>query len=99
MNFTVQWLKKISDYEYRLSDEDFYVFLIAHIAKHYRFGGTGIRSLLDLYVYEKSLTDLDFKYIEGELEKIGLLVFYKKINAITFNWYSGSFDGKFNIMS
>lgn len=91
--------KKISDYEYRLSDEDFYVFLIAHIAKHYRFGGTGIRSLLDLYVYEKSLTDLDFKYIEGELEKIGLLVFYKKINAITFNWYSGSFDGKFNIMS
>ena len=27
------------------------------------------------------------------------IVFYKKINAITFNWYSGSFDGKFNIMS
>ena len=88
-----------SEYEYKLTDEDFYVFLVAHIAKHYRYGGTGIRSLLDLYIYEKSLPSRDFDYINGELEKIGLLVFYNKIRKITYDWYSGGFDGEFDIMS
>ena len=88
-----------NEYEYKLTDEDFYVFLVAHIAKHYRYGGTGIRSLLDLYVYEKALPSLDFDYINGELEKIGLLVFCNKIRKITYDWYSGSFDGEFDIMS
>lgn len=86
-------------FSYKLSDRDFYVFLIAHIAKHYRHGGTGIRSLLDLYVYEKALPDLDFEYINQELEKIGLLEFCEKIRKIAFNWFSGSFDGKFDLMS
>lgn len=88
-----------SEYEYKLSNEDFYVFLVAHIAKHYRYGGTGIRSLLDLYVYEKALPSLDFNYINGELEKIGLLVFCNKVRKITYDWYSGNFDGEFDIMS
>ncbi len=86
-------------FSYELTDGDFYVFLIAHIAKHYRHGGTGIRSLLDLYVYEKALPDLDFEYINKELEKIGLLEFCKKIRKIAFNWYSGDFDSKFDLMS
>ena len=86
-------------FSYELTDGDFYVFLIAHIAKHYRHGGTGIRSLLDLYVYEKALPNLDFEYINKELEKIGLLEFCKKIRKIAFNWYSGDFDGKFDLMS
>ncbi len=79
--------------------EDFYVFLIAHIAKHYRYGGTGIRSLLDLYVYEKALPALDFDYINSELEKIGLLVFSGKIRKIARDWYSGGFNGEFDLMS
>ena len=88
-----------SEYEYRLTDEDFYVFLVSHIAKHYRYGGTGIRSLLDLYVYEKALPSLDFDYINGELEKIGLLIFCNKIRKIAFDWYSGSFGGEFDLMA
>lgn len=88
-----------SEYEYKLTDEDFYVFLIAHIAKHYRYGGTGIRSLLDLYVYEKALPSLDFDYINAELDKIGLLVFSGKIRKIARDWYSGGFNGEFDLMS
>lgn len=87
------------EYEYRLSDEDFYVFMIAHIAKHYRYGGLGIRFFLDLYVYEKSLPTLDMGYVERELEKIGLKDFYRKIRKISYKWYSGNFDGSFDIMS
>ena len=38
---------------YHLSDEDFYLYMIAHEYKHFAWGGTGLRSLLDTYVYLK----------------------------------------------
>lgn len=87
------------EYEYELSHEDFFVFLIAHIAKHYRYGGIGLRALLDLYVFRKNLPQLDRNYINAELQKIGLDVFAEKINRIASDWFSGSFDGEFNTMS
>lgn len=84
------------EYRYALSREDMYIFLIAHIAKHYRYGGTGIRTLLDLYVYRKVYTDLDSEYIAAETEKTGLGVFRQKMEALADEWYSGGFDGSFN---
>lgn len=86
-------------YRYELSHEDLYIFLIAHIAKHYRYGGTGIRSLLDLYVYRKAYPDMDCRYIDTELEKINLLVFGKKIEKISDDWYSGGFSGEYDTVS
>lgn len=86
-------------YRYELSDEDLYIFLVAHVAKHYRYGGTGIRSLLDLYVYRKAYPGLNLAYISEELEKIGLRVFYEKIEKIADDWYSGSFNGEFDTVS
>lgn len=37
--------------EYRFTDEDFYVYIMTHMFKHFDGSGTGIRSLLDQYVY------------------------------------------------
>ena len=39
------------NYGYHFSPEDFYIYMIAHEYKHYISGGTGLRSLLDTYVY------------------------------------------------
>ena len=51
--------------EYHFSYEDFYVYIMTHTFKHFEEGGTGIRSLLDQYVYLNQLEDaLDFRYIE-----------------------------------
>lgn len=86
-------------YRYELSREDLYIFLIAHVAKHYRYGGTGIRTLLDLYIYRRAYPDLDLDYVHGELNKIGLGVFQKKIESIADEWYSGSFGGDFDSVS
>ena len=36
---------------YHFSPEDFYIFMIAHENKRFSGGGTGLRSLLDTYVY------------------------------------------------
>ena len=64
------------NYEYRFSDEDFYIYNIAHAYKHYSFGGTGLRILTDTYVFLKAKKDtLDISYIERECEKIDLAEF------------------------
>lgn len=86
-------------FRYELTKEDMYIFLVAHIAKHYRYSGTGIRSLLDLYVYRKSYRNLDLDYIRNEIKKIGLVAFQQKIEKIADEWYSGNFNGEYNSVS
>lgn len=63
---------------YRFTDEDFYVYLTAHEYKHVKYGGTGFRSLADTYVFLKAHKELDFEYISGELERLGLTGFERK---------------------
>ena len=56
---------------YHFSDEDFYVFMTAHEWKHYNGSGTGIRSLLDCYVYCKVKGDnLDWNYITEQCKQL-----------------------------
>lgn len=37
--------------EYHFTDESFLAYILAHAAKHYNEGGTGIRSFMDIWVY------------------------------------------------
>lgn len=68
-----------SGYACHFSNEDFYVFMIAHEYKHYSYGGTGFRSILDCCVYLKKYGDkLNFKYIEKETDKLQLSNFEQK---------------------
>ncbi len=60
-------------YEYCFGDEDFYVYMTAHNCKHYRNGGTGLRSLLDVFVYLRAKGDsLDWDLIGQEIKKLGI---------------------------
>ena len=69
-------LEKDSDnaFGYHFTPEDFYVFLIAHEYKHYQSAGTGLRSLLDTFVFLKK-NRLDAEYINSETEKLGIREF------------------------
>jgi hypothetical protein len=63
-------------FDYHFSDDDFYVYMLVHAFKHYDGSGTGIRSLLDVYVYlRKKGAALDRKYIRHETEKLGIVEF------------------------
>lgn len=64
-------------YGYHFSDNDFYVYMTAHEYKHFSGGGTGIRSLLDCYVYVRA-KELDFDYIGKQLETLGIADFEQK---------------------
>lgn len=56
-----------SEYGYHFSKEDFYIYTTAHAYKHYSAGGTGLRTLLDFYVYlSAEEKNMDSEYIEKE---------------------------------
>ena len=57
---------------YHFTDEDFYIYMTAHEYKHFSRRGTGIRSLLDTYVYLNRFKSLDWNYISRETKKLGI---------------------------
>ena len=72
-----------NNYGYHFSDEDFYVYMTAHEWKHYNGNGTGIRSLLDCYVYCKIKGDnLNWKYITEQCKQLEIADFEKERRAL-----------------
>lgn len=79
-----------ADFEYKMPDEDVYVHLVVHAAEHYFYGGTGIRTVLDIWVYNNALgKTLDREYIKSELEKLELYGFEQKLNNLCAIWFEG----------
>ena len=68
--------------EHYLSDEDFYIYFTAHSYKHFNNSGCGIRTLIDYYLYLKN-TNLNFDYINKELDKLDLVDFSNQIKSIS----------------
>ena len=76
------------NYRFHLSDEDFYIYMIAHEYKHYSGSGTGIRSLLDTYVCLRKL-NLDMEFIQTEMEKLNLVDFEKTNRLLALHLFDG----------
>lgn len=74
---------------YKMSDEDTFIYIFTHYAKHYRDGGIGIRHITDLYIYLSAKPDLNKKYIEAELKKLKLLDFYNNTLHTLNVWLNG----------
>ena len=74
---------------YKMSDEDTFIYIFTHYAKHYRDGGIGIRHITDLYIYLSAKPDLNKKYIEAELKKLNLLDFYNNTVHTLNVWLNG----------
>ncbi|SCY64778.1 nucleotidyltransferase domain-containing protein [Butyrivibrio sp. INlla14] len=74
-------------YTYEFSHEDFYVYLIAHMAKHFFETGCGIRNLMDIYIYvNKYGEQMDKEYLDKELEKCGIRDFEREMRELAFIW-------------
>ncbi len=79
-----------SAFGFHFSDEDFYIYILAHEFKHYSGGGTGLRSVLDAYVFLKKKGDaLDWPYIAGELEKLGIADFEAQNRSLARHLFGG----------
>lgn len=70
---------------YHFTDEDLYVYITAHEYKHYSVGGTGIRSLLDRYVFLTAKYEtLDRDYIKAECKKLKIAEFEEQSRRLAF---------------
>lgn len=79
------------EYIYQLSHEDFFVYIMMHLTRHYTNGGTGIRSIMDIWLYNSRYkNEMDWEYIETELEKIKLLEFAKNILGLSEVWFGNA---------
>lgn len=73
---------------YALSDEDYFIYHIVHLTKHYKGTGIGPRVFLDVFLYLSKKRDaLDFTYLEAELQKLGLWEFTKNVIALSEMWF------------
>lgn len=70
-------------FEYIMSDEDFYLYILAHEYKHYSGNGAGLRALVDLFVYNQKRKDLNWEYLDVEVEKIGLSGFERIMRELS----------------
>ena len=78
--------------EYSMTDEDCYLYIIAHEYKHDASHGTGLRSLLDLYIYQKTKDKLDWAYIDRELEKMQLSTYEKEQRKLARKLFENKLD-------
>lgn len=81
-------------HRYALSAEDHYVYLFTHLAKHYRDGGIGIKSVIDLWLYKKQYK-LDEEYVKKQLLKLNILSFYDHVLHLIRVWFE---DEQFDAM-
>ena len=72
-------LNEDSKYGFHFSDEDFYVYMLAHEYKHFSGGGTGLRSLLDCYVFLQHKGDtLNWEYIHEQTKQLDIAGFERE---------------------
>ncbi len=80
--------RRAAGYLYRraLSSEDAYIYLAAHMAKHYRDGGVGIKYALDLYLFRRTQR-MDEAYLSRELATVGIAVFEAGVIRLCRAWF------------
>lgn len=95
-SFSKAVLRDGMKYTYDFNVEDFYVYMMAHMAKHFYTMGCGIRNLVDIYVYqEKYGTTMNSSYVKEELKKCGILEFTEHMEKLAAIWLKGEKSSMF----
>ena len=76
--------------ERKFNVNDLYVYLTAHEYNHFSSGGTGLRSLVDTYLFVKRhIDEFDEAYIARQFDKIGIAEFEEKRRALALDLFEG----------
>lgn len=76
-------------YEYRFTDEDFYIHMTVHEFYHYSRGGTGLKSLIDTYVYISSKAkNMNWDYINSQFDILGVSHFEAVLRSLSLKLLS-----------
>lgn len=76
---------------FQLSDEDCYLFLIYHAAKHVLLGGIGLRFIMDLWVllrrFHRASVSIRRKQVCDKLNQLGLTSFAAYSEQLAAEWF------------
>lgn len=75
-------------YQKHMSDELFYFYHVAHMAKHFLHGGCGVRPFIDLWLLDNK-TEYDKQKRDALLQEAKLLTFAEGARALARVWFSG----------
>lgn len=94
------WQKAVPDegktYRCHLSWEQYYIYMIVHLAKHIQSGGSGIRSIADLWLFLKKMENkLEWEYIEKNLEILRLSDFEAHMKNLADIWFDSAGSDEF----
>ena len=78
----------ITSFHCKMPDDLFYTYIVSHIAKHLKFGGCGIRALLDLWILNHKV-EYDKEQREMLLREAGLLTLAKALENLSEVWFAG----------
>lgn len=77
-------------HELKMSNEDFFLYNLAHTAKHMKFAGIGIRAFLDMWLIYKTYGEsLDWDYLDEKLKLANLAEFEKNTRKLCEYWFCG----------
>ena len=76
-----------TDNEYAMTPEDFYIYHIVHMAKHFINGGIGLSHVLDTWVIINHYQDLDSAYTEKIFKELSLDKFENTITDLCKYWF------------
>jgi len=88
----------ISGERYKLKPDYCFAYVVAHAMGHYKWGGTGIRSFMDLYFYRKKAGNtLDMKYIRDMFASIDETELFDELLELSDVWFNNAVPTKKNL--
>lgn len=76
------------NYQYIMTIEDYYLYMIAHMAKHMKYSGIGIKMILDVWIYMTKYNDeLNWDILKKRLSDCGLDKFEENIRNLVGYWF------------
>ncbi len=72
--------------EYQLNNEIFYLYHLAHMAKHFEGGGCGIRPFIDVFIIKNNFS-FDIKRLNTLLSKCNLIKFRDAVESLVNVWF------------
>lgn len=85
------WDRLVSDdgIRYRFTDEDFYVFVLLHTYKHFLNGGSGVRSVMDAWLWKKAHPAMDENTLAVAYDTLGITTFVRVLERLGGVWFDG----------
>lgn len=75
---------------YRMSDAALYAYHVAHMAKHFRGGGCGLRAFLDLFLLGRAMSEETLSQARSLLKAVDLLQFEAAVSRQSRVFFDGA---------